>query len=607
MVFERSLLSSFPQKPGVYLMKNSRSKVIYVGKAKKLRNRLRQYFQEGGDGRAMIPFLLKELQSIETIVVSSEKEALLLENTLIKQHQPKYNAVLKDDKSYVSLKISKHPFPLIQMLRYKGKAKADGQYFGPYTSAYAARQTLELLKRLFPLRTCSDREFASRKRPCILYGMKRCVAPCVGFVTEKEYAAHVQRVVKFLRGQDKELIEELRKEMEKAAEKLEFEQAQSILETIRHLENTLEKQEVYQTNLVDCDVLAVYRQAADMIITQMLYRGGKLTGSKHHSFSGVLEDDAELLQSFLLQQYESMTNPPYEVILPTELEHQELVEEILSLDKAHKVRLHVPKKGQKRRFLEMAEENAEAHFMQTKDAEAMKQKNLLDMQERFQLTRFPYRIECFDNSHISGSEAVSCMVVFSDGEKDRSRYRKYKLREAGKADDYAAMREVLLRRYKRAKDEDDLPDLILLDGGKGQLNIALDVLESLNISSVDIIAVAKEKGRHDKGGTREQVFLPGRKDPILLPKNSPVLFFLQVIRDEAHRFAVEFHRKRRSKSMVKSSLEDIPGIGPNKRQNLLKHFGSIKQIKAATEEELKEVKGITQDNIKRLLEWGESN
>jgi len=600
MPFDIAKLEHFPTQPGVYIMKDLRGHVLYIGKAKNLKQRVRQYFISGGDGRPIIPLLVPSIVEIETIIVLSEKEALLLENTLIKDHKPKYNALLKDDKTYVALKINhKHTWPLVQLVRYKGKPRPDGLYFGPHTSAYSAKMTLEFIHKVFPLRQCSDQELLRRTRPCILYDMKRCVAPCVNKCTHEEYEKIVERVIKFLRGQDKEILKELNEEMALYADTLEYEKADAVLKLIRQIENTLEGQHVNKPLGGNADALGIYRQGPDVIIAQLFIRNGKLIGSRHYSFSNIAEEDTELLTSFILQHYGEVAERPEEILVPLELSEQGALSEILSID--HRaVRVFQPQRGDKNALIEMAYLNAEAIFKKEKDLQAIREKTLLEMQEVLYLNQFPCRIECFDNSNLFGEEPVAALVVFIDGFKDPSSYRKYKIKSVTSPDDYATMYEVLLRRYKRAKEEGALPDLVIVDGGKGQLNVALKVFAELNIVTVDIIGLAKEAARHDKGMTAEQIFLPNLRDPILLKKHSSVLHLLQQIRDEAHRFAITFHRKRKHKKTLRSGLEGIRGLGPVKRKALMKHFGSLKAILQASEEELRQVKGISQRNVSSI-------
>lgn len=602
MTFDQKLLEQFPVQPGVYLMKDALGTVIYVGKAKQLKNRIKQYFAISGDSRPMIPFLIRQIAHIDTIVVPSEKEALLLENTLIKRHQPKFNAFLKDDKTFISLMINhRHPWPMLRLIRYKGTPKKDGLYFGPYTSAYAARQTYELLSRLFPLRQCSDEELKRRTRPCLLYSIKRCIAPCVGKCTKEEYDTYVDGAIKFLKGQDKEILKGLYTQMQKASENLEYERAAAILQTIRQIEHVIETNTlVVKVNGKNSDALAIYREGEEVMLIQLLFREGKLIGSEHYPFSHILEEDEELLSSFILQHYRHQEGLPEEILVPIALKEAPLISEILS--DAHKKRIAIlfPQKGEKRALVGIAEQNAAAIFKQEKDHQDLKEKMLLDLQDTLKLLRYPKRIECFDTSNISGTDPVASLVAFTDAQKDSKRTRLFKIKTVPKGDDYGAMREVLRRHLTRAKEADDLPDLIIVDGGKGQLNIALEVFKELDIASVDLIALAKEEGRHDRGMTEERVFLPENHDPIHLNPRSSILFLLQKIRDEAHRKALGFHRERRKKRTLTSALDAIPGIGQIKRSRLLRHFGSVEKIRQASDEELSEVKGITRKDIETL-------
>jgi excinuclease ABC subunit C len=601
MTFRTENLETFPTQPGVYIMKEREGGVLYVGKANNLRQRIRQYFLPRGDGRQMVPFLISRVETIDTIVVTSEKEALLLENTLIKQHQPRYNALFKDDKTYTALKVNnKHEWPMLSLVRFRGTPKPDGIYFGPYTSAHAARQTLDLLNRVFPLRQCSDQELARRTRPCILYDMKRCIAPCVQRCTKEEYQEYVKQTINFLKGRDREVLHDLRQQMEYASEQLEFEKAASIHRVIQQIEVTLEGQIVDRLHGTDADVLGIFREGDELILTQLIVRGGKLTGSRYYDFSKIGEEDEELLASFILQHYEKQLELPKEVLLPKRLTDQDALAEILSAGR-QTVQIIAPQRGEKKALIELAQANAAATFKKEKDAEAIREKTLLEMKERLHLSRYPKTIECFDNSNNAGTAVVSTLVVFTEGVKDSSKYRKYKIRSDTASDDYAAMREVLERRYRHAKENGALPDLIMIDGGKGHLNLALKVLEELNIISVDVIGLAKEEGRHDKGATIEQVFLRNHKVPVLLKANSPVLFLLQRIRDEAHRTAIAYQRKLQVKRNVRSSVTEIPGIGPVKAKLLLKHFGSLKKLLQSTEEDLKAISELSPANRQAIL------
>jgi excinuclease ABC subunit C len=594
--FDVEKLQTYPLSPGVYLMKSKSGAILYIGKAKNLRARLKQYFFAGGDGRWMIPYLIAEVVDIETLVTATEKEALLLENNLIKQHKPRYNALLKDDKTYAALMINhRHKWPMLSLIRYKGKPKGNSLYFGPYASTYAARETLDLMQRVFPLRQCSDQELLRRTRPCILYGMKRCTAPCVGLISKEKYDEEVDAAIRFLKGQNRTLIDELKKEMQAASDALEFERAQEILLKIQAIEKTL------QTQVVDNplkgfsgDVLGIYRQVDELVLSQLTFVQGRLTGYFHHNFSKIAENDEELFTRFILETYQEATVVPSELLVPIELEDADILQELL------KIKISVPQRGDRRAYVEMAQKNAEASFKQKKDETAIREKTLSDLQEKLRLMRYPERIECYDNSHLGGKEAVSAQVTFIDGVPSKKYYRHYHLRNTDAADDYGAMREVLSRRF--SKNEQELPDLLIIDGGKGHLNAARKILEELNVVSCDLIGVAKEEGRHDRGMTSEQIFLPGVKDPIHLPPHSPILFLLQRIRDEAHRFAITFQKQQRSKRSLSSQLNDIPGIGPVKQKRLLRYFGSLKRIREATLEELISVKGITAKDAQVLID-----
>lgn len=587
-------LTQFPDLPGVYLMKNARKEVLYVGKAIRLRQRVRQYFVEGQDSREMVPFLVAQVEEIETIVVQSEKEALLLENTLIKRYAPRYNALLKDDKSYICLQIdTSHPWPTVRLVRAVSQPRKGVLQFGPYTSAFAARQTLHLLQRLFPLRQCSDKELLNRTRPCILYDMKRCVAPCVNKCSPEEYQRLVSSTISFLRGHTGEVLQDLYRDMHKASDELEFERAGQILTTIRAVERTLEKQHVDQPFGGDYDVFGVFRELNEVAVCKLLIREGKVIGTKIHRFSAILQDDQELLSSILLQDDQEVQESVQEILLPFELTDHAVLEEILSSQRKCAIHLSTPQKGTKKRWVEIAEQNAKSSYEQGRNEEHMRETLLLELEEQLHLTQYPRSIECIDQSHLSGQDPVSALVAFVEGKKETKRYRLYRLRAAAAADDYGMLREVLERRFKRGKTEENLPDLLMIDGGKGHLAIAHDVLSELDISTVDIISISKESGRHDRGMTQEQIHTWDSPLPILLPLRSPLLFFLQRIRDEAHRASIGFQRKRRSKGTITSRVKDIPGIGPVKHKRLMRHFGSLQKIKQATEEELKEVKGIT--------------
>jgi len=590
--FCSSKLQAFPSHPGVYLMKNAQGTILYIGKAINLKKRIKSYFVPGRDGRMMVPFLTSQVTSIDVIVVASEKEALLLENTLIKQHHPKYNVLLKDDKTFLSLMLNiKHPWPMLKVVRLKGRPPQGNLYFGPYPNAMAARHTLELLRQLFPLRQCSDHELSNRTRPCILYDLKRCIAPCCHQCTPEDYALLVQQVRTFLKGETRPILQELQQQLHLASEHLQFEKAQYLHTLIQAVEKTLETQAVHVTSLEDTDVLALARQADRVVVTLQSYREGRLTHSQHRHFTHVVQEDQELFESFLLQHYRDQPAPVYPILLSHVLDSAPLLSDMLGRN------IHTPQKGEKKKIVELALLNAEIALKQAPEEKI--EPILLSLEERLNLTHYPERIECVDQSHLSGHEPVGAIVTMIDGIPSKQDYRKYKL---SSNDDYHGLQEVLQRRFRQP---DVLPDLLLIDGGKGHLNLALEVLSVLNISTVDVVAIAKEEGRHDRGTTQEKLFVPHHSEPIVLPLHSQELFFLQKIRDEAHRYVLGFQKSRRKTRLFQSELDQIPGIGPIKKKRLLTHFGSVKQIKEAVPEAWKAVKGITTKDIECLQQWKE--
>lgn len=574
-------------------MRDSKGEVLYVGKAKNVRQRLKNYFVGGGDGRAMIPYLLERVASVDTIVVYSEKEALLLENTLIKEHWPPYNVLLKDDKSFICLRVTTHKkWPTLEVVRSKVSSNEKGEDFGPYPSGAAARETFELLNRLFPLRQCSDRELNARQRPCILYQMKRCLAPCVGFCTKEEYQSHVDRTIKFLKGDDREVLQELKRKMDGFAEELEYEKAQEMLRLIQMLQKTVEGQQVERFDDIHADILGLYREGTEAALAILSYRHGKLVGSQDFFFSRLVQEDEELMESFLMQHRWEINT----LLLPLACGAEESLQELLN------VKIVIPKKGDKLKLIGLANLNAKAFFVRKKEGLKSQESVLTELQSKLKLHKWPSRIECVDTSHLSGSAPVAAMVAFVEGAKDKSGYRLYKVKEAKGGDDYGAMYEVLTRRFKKAA-EIPLPELLLVDGGKGHLAIAERVLRECNIVSVAIAGFAKEAGRHDKGLSAEQIYLPDIKDPIILKRSSPLLFFLQTIRDEAHRFAITFQKKQRSRALTSSTLRNIEGIGPKKEKGILKHFGSVKALKAATREDVERVAGLSKKDVEAVCKF----
>ncbi|MBS0586324.1 MAG: excinuclease ABC subunit UvrC [Verrucomicrobia bacterium] len=593
-------LELFPEKPGVYLMKNKKGEVLYVGKAKLLKTRIKQYYVPGRDKRVMVPLLIRQIAHIETLITFTEAEALLLENSLIKKYKPKYNVLLKDDKSFLALLVNiENRYPMVKLVRFReGREKEfQGRMFGPYASALLARNIYDLTARLFPLRQCTDRELVSRKRPCILYDMKRCIAPCTAKCTNEEYDTVVENLLEFLSGKNQRLIAAIKQEIREASDMLAFERAHALLETLKQVEEISNaKKGIYTPHKKDCDVFHLVREDGSCLVMKLLFRDGTLVSSESFPFSLLASTDEELFTSLLIQHYEK-TPPAPEVILPITLTDAPILEEIL------KVKITVPQMGDKKTLLDLTLENARAIFTQEKDTRGPGNETLLYLEERLELNRFPTYIECIDTSHLAGSEMVASVVAFTEGVKDTSRYRLYKLRETKASDDYGALTEVLKRHLERAKTRDALPDLILLDGGKGHLSTAKRVLEELNITSIDIASFAKENGRHDKGISAERIFLPRMEEPISLDRHSPLLFFLQRIRDEAHRSAITFQKKRRSKEQYKSALDDVPGIGPKKKIALLRHFGSVEKIKAASLEKLSELSLLSKTDCKAIYDF----
>jgi len=497
--------------------------------------------------------------------------------------------------------LSNHAWPLLKLVREKTTSPKKGTYFGPYTNAKAARQTFDLISRLFPLRQCSDAELANRVRPCLLYDIKRCIAPCVGKCTKTEYEDHVTRVKKLLQGQDKSILKELKARMQKASDNLEFERASEYLEMILQIEHIQQVQHVDHVAGKNADVIGIVRDGDLCIIAVLIFREGKLVGSEHFSFTQILSKDEEVLSSFLYQHYQSATDKPKTLLLPRSLKDQRILEEVLHIE------ITTPSRGDKFKLIELAHQNAKSLIEREKDARSLQEKRLLDLQETLNLHRFPRRIECFDTSNLSGDEPVACMITFTNGKRDKVHTKLFKIKDLKKPDDYAAMRQALERHYTKQKEKNDFCDLLILDGGKGQLNIALEVLADLNIASIDVIALTKEKARHDKGLSQEKIYLPYQKDPILIEPRSPLLFLLQQIRDEAHRTAIQFQRKRQSKKTFESPLDALKGIGPIKKKQLLMHFGSVKRLKEASKEDLDKVPGLNKKDREILLLFIKTN
>jgi excinuclease ABC subunit C len=655
------ILDGLPAAPGVYIMKDARGKPIYIGKAAILRNRVRQYFQPAsGDIRDFVPLLEGIVVDIETVITSNEKEALLLENTLIKRHQPRFNVNLKDDKNFLVLRLDPEAaWPRLEVTRRLGD---DGAYyFGPYHSASACREALRAVNRHFQLRTCTDHVLQNRRRPCLQYQIKRCPAPCVLPVSREAYSEQVRDVRLFLTGKSDELLDRLRARMKDAAGRTEFEVAAEIRDSIRALETSLEEQRVVSDDFADQDLIGYHRQGIALEIVVMSIRGGTLNGSRAFSFTGQEFPDAELISSFIGLYYDLGPAPPDEVLLPIEIDDADLKGEWLTERRAEttgrkkKVEVCTPQRGDRRKLVDLANKNAASSFATRRNARADVELSLGKLQKRLKLPQLPRVIECYDVSHLQGFATVASMVVFVDGRPDKARYRTYKVRAPAKAgarrhnDDFASMYEVLSRRFRRAREAgpDDagsswkLPDLIVVDGGKGQLAMALAAARDVGIpvgpgAALSIVGLAKERddfaspiaadgeaggegdaavesvdapaspvaepvspptaGRKETkaDSTRpDRVFLPHAKDPIPIRPSSAEMFILQQLRDEAHRFAIGFHRAQRRRLTLRSALSGIPGIGPARQRQLLRHFGSLKKVREAAIDELAAAPGMT--------------
>jgi excinuclease ABC subunit C len=603
--------------PGVYLFKDAKGQVVYVGKAKNLRTRVRQYFRPGGDERFFVAagFLGRAVVDVETIVVGAEKEALLLENHLIKKHQPRFNVKLRDDKQYLVLRLEDvraagkaAEFPRIEVVR---NIKDDGaNYFGPYHSATSARQTLRVLNRHFQLRTCTDHVLETRGRPCLQYQIKRCPGPCAVAVAPAAYAEQVDDVKMFLGGKDKELVARLRDRMAARAAAEDFESAAALRDSIAAVERTLAKQAIVQDDFVDQDVWGLHREADTVEVVVLFVRAGKLVGRRAFQQRDQELPDPAVIAEHVQQYYATGTFVPDEVVVGVDLEDSDTLAEWLSAMRGKKVRFVEPRRGTRVRLVELADKNAAASAVSRKGRDDDGEELLRKVAERLGLTRPPRRIECFDIAHIQGTNTVASMVTFVDGVPARALYRKFKIKTVAN-DDFASMYEVLTRRFKRAAEvttADDpwaLPDLLVIDGGKGQLGMAVAALTDLGIpmggdAGLEVIGLAKER-ELEGGDAPDRVYRRNVKDSVALRPNSPELYVLARIRDEAHRFANTFHQDRRARTSLRSELDDIPGIGATRRQKLLKHFGSVRAIRAATVDDLAKAPGMNRAAAEQII------
>jgi excinuclease ABC subunit C len=536
---------TFPRAPGVYLMSDARGKVLYVGKAKELRARLQNYTAPGGDGRPQIPHLIRRVSGVRCIVTATEKEALLLENTLIKEHRPPFNVFLRDDKEYLLLRIDrKEEFPRPELVR---RVARDGAaYFGPYSSARGIRETLRLLFRLFPLCSCSPKKFASRRRPCLNYQMGRCGGACGGGISREEYLPVVDNAIRFLRGDYRDLVKAWKEEMAQLAREMKFEEAGRIRDRIATLEGTLVRQRVVRAVPGDVDAVGWHREGHEATGAILHVRSGRLSDAHSYSFRVEGPED-EALSSFVLQHYSEGAYLPGEILLPMEIADREPLASLLSDRAESRVRIKVPVAGGRVRLVALAGTNAaEAHRMR-KEKEAAYERLSVRLASLCHLPNPPLRIEGFDISNLSGTEPVGSMVAFVGGKAVKKWYRKFTVRGVEGQDDFAMMEQVVRRRFGHDEDFGGMPDLVLIDGGKGQLSKAMEAMRAAGVDFIPVVALAKERARGGEKVFRERIFLPGRKNPVVLPPNDPVLFLLMRVRDEAHRFALSFHRARRTK------------------------------------------------------------
>lgn len=575
-------LALLPDRPGVYLMKDEGGRIIYVGKAINLKNRVRSYFQSSRNHSPKVKAMVIKISNLEYIITKTEMEALILECNLIKKHRPKYNISLRDDKTYPYIKVTNEAYPRVYATR---KVQKDGaRYFGPYTSAGAVHETLRLLKKLFPLRNCRHLD---AKRPCLEHHIKRCLAPCTGNVDAEVYAAMIKAVCLFLEGRSDDVIRNLRHQMADAAENLEFEVAAKVRDQLAAVEKVIEKQNIV-TGSGDQDALGLARTAMGTCVQVFFIRSGKMVGRDHFLMAGSEDEaDSDILAAFIKQYYSRATFIPREILLPLDVSDQELLAGWLTELKGGKVFVETPKRGTKKDVVNMAVGNAvivlEEQAAKIKARNEQTEGAAADLGRYLGMDKTPDRMECFDISHIQGAETVASMVVFEGGAPKKEDYRRYKLRTVeGKPDDFRSMQEVVERRYRHLTEP--LPDLIIIDGGKGQLNAALAVIRGVGLADVNVVGLAKEF---------EHLFQEGESDPLILPRHSQALYLVQRIRDEAHRFAITYHRKLRSKRNMVSVLDHVSGIGPKRRKALWDAFGSLTKIKEASVEELAAAPGMT--------------
>lgn len=608
----KDLVKNFPETPGVYIMKSETGKVIYVGKAKNLKNRVRSYFSEAKDVSVKTKYLVSRLYDIDYLLTKTEVEAFLVEASMIKKHKPRYNIRLKDDKAYPYIKCwYQLKYPRFELAR---KVKRDGAlYFGPYTSGFSVKETILFLNRNFKLRDCSDSEFKNRKTPCMQYQIGRCSAPCVDYISNKDYKNDIENALSFLRGKDKEVLKALKDKMKQAATNERFEAAAKIRDSIHALERIWEKQVVVTDgkSADDKDFVAVHGDYQGTMIETLHIRNGRVTGSRPHFVNKLNIHDSEeeprdWLTSFLNQYY--MDNYiPEELFLPIELGHEikALLVAVLKERSGKKIKITTLLNGHKNPLMAMAEKNALSHFKSQMEKTQNYFTGLEEIKMKLSLPETPSRIECYDISHFQGEGTVASQVVFEDGEPRKDQYRKYKLKTVEGPDDYKSMYEVLSRRFKH--DEYDDPQLILIDGGKGQLRVAEAVLEDLNRKDIPVASIAKARTessftKSDVSSTQERFFIPGRQNPITFRTNAQAFKILTQLRDEAHRFAITYHRKLRDKRIISSQLDDIPGLGEKRIKKLMDKFKSVEAIRLANVDDISKLPTFNQTLARQILD-----
>ena len=606
----QSSLNKLPKSSGVYLMKDESNQVIYVGKASNLRNRVSSYFQSYSRHDFKIRTLVSKISRFETIVTESEQEALILESNLIKEHQPKYNARLKDDKSYPFIKIDvSEQFPQVYITRRVNK-KDGARYFGPYANAGSVRKTLKLLKKLFPYRSCTKTITGSDDRACLDFHIGRCVGPCIGAADKYDYKNVIDQVILFLEGKTNKVVKNIQQKMLQASNSLEYESAAVYRDQLKSIENLQESQKVVTLNSDNYDAIAIAQNQNESWVEVFFVREGKLIGRDNFSMTSNLKTQpSELTAAFIKQFYLNSTAIPKLILIKQPIDDEKTIADWLSIKSSQNVQFHIPIRGKKRQLLKMVSDNANNGLNQLLIRRSTAQKNvnsaLSEIQESLHLPNIPKRIECYDISNISGTNPVGSMVVFENGSPAPNKYRRFKIKNIPGIDDYSMMQEMLERRFKRLNESTSdnissdqnwktMPDLIVIDGGKGHLTSALEVLLHSGLNELSITSLAKEN---------EELFVPESPEPIILPRDSQGLFLLQRLRDEAHRFAITFHRQLRSQKSLKSKIDDVPGIGPKKRKLLINHFGSMKNIQKSSIEEISSLPGINKSLAKTLLEF----